>query len=475
MRKWQVVEKMFTAFTKKMVRKNVNFESLNDIYGFRVLVDNVDDCYRVLGVLHNHYKPIPGRFNDYIAIPKANGYQSLHTVVFGPFGDNIEIQIRTEAMHRIAESGVAAHWMYKSGETKANESVNLSRQWLVELLDPDRQSSNPAEFLEHLKTDLYADKVYVFTPKGAIKKLPTGATALDFAYAVHTGVGSKSESALVNGKPVPLSTRLLNGDHVEIVTNQKATPRLSWLSFAVTGRARSQIRAYFNSQSSQEALLIGKSLFKQALKKRSLHKRFISADKKQKVLAVLNIQSWDDLLIEIGRGHRIASLVLRQIFADELPAIASPDSEQSSVKIKGTEGILVTYSRCCCPIPGDAIAGTMTFGSGLVIHTLDCPNFKSMQSQVDQSVPVEWSDKIDSEFPVKMRIWVRNQRSMFAKVVAIIAEHGCNILDIETAESTDEFQPVDMIIDVKDRIHLAQVLKQLRQHEDVQKVQRQKG
>jgi len=292
---------------KKMVRKSLSFENLNDIYAFRILVDNVDDCYRALGVIHNHYKPIPGKFVDYIAIPKVNGYQSLHTVVFGPFGDNIEIQIRTEAMHQIAESGVAAHWIYKSGEeNKAAESVDLSRQWLIDLLDPDRQSSNPAEFLEHLKTDLYADEVYVFTPKGGIKKMPRGATALDFAYAVHTGVGSKSSSAKINSKRALLSAVLNNGDHVEIITNDHSTPTLAQLNYTVTGRARSHIRSYLNTQSNDDARVIGKKLFKQALKVRSLRERFINDEKKQKLLTVLNINTWDELLIEIGRGHRVA-------------------------------------------------------------------------------------------------------------------------------------------------------------------------
>jgi len=298
---------------KKMVKKQLKFDSLNDIYAFRILVDNVDDCYRALGVIHNHYKPIPGRFIDYVAIPKANGYQSLHTIVFGPFGDNIEIQIRTEAMHQIAESGVAAHWMYKAegDNSKAEESVNLSRQWLIDLLDPDRQSSNPAEFLEHLKTDLYADKVYVFTPKGSIKKMPRGSTALDFAYAVHTDVGSNSSSAIINSKRSLLSTVLNNGDHVNINTTEQSKPTLSQLNYAVTGRARSHIRAYLNAQSNDDALIIGKKLFKKALKLRSLKKRFISAEKKKALLKTLDIQTWDKLMIEIGRGERLSSLVLR--------------------------------------------------------------------------------------------------------------------------------------------------------------------
>ena len=464
---------------KKMVHKKRTFEELNDLYAFRVLVDNVDDCYRVLGVIHNHYKPIPGRFVDYVAIPKANGYQSLHTVVFGPFGDNIEVQIRTQGMHRTAEAGVAAHWLYKSDSSKRNtESINLSRQWLIDLLDPNSHSSNPTEFLEHLKTDLYVDKVYVFTPNGDIKKLPHGATALDFAYAVHTGVGSKSKSAIINSKEALLSTELRNGDHIQIVTSGTATPVLAWLNFAVTGRARAQIRAHLNSQSNESAQKMGKKLFKQELRKQRLRKKHISEENKQQLLNNLEIQDWDGLLIEIGRGKRIASLVIRQLLPeDEQTRLArkKAKSRSKAMVIKGTEGLVVNYSRCCFPIPGDSIVGVVTGGSGLVIHTLNCSNFSSMQLQVDKSVPLEWGDEVQKEFSVKLRVFVRNQRNMFARIATIIAEQGCNILDVETAESKEEFQPIEIVLAVKDRVHLAQVIRHVRQDENVQRVYRQQG
>ncbi len=464
---------------KKMVSKKRTFDQLNDLYAFRVLVDNVDDCYRALGVIHNHYKPIPGRFVDYIAIPKANGYQSLHTVVFGPFGDNIEVQIRTEGMHRAAEAGVAAHWLYKvDNSPRANESVNLSRQWLIDLLDPNSHSSNPTEFLEHLKTDLYVNQVYVFTPEGDIKKLPRGATALDFAYAVHTGVGSKSESAIINSQPALLSTELNNGDHVQIVTNKKAMPLLAWLNFAITGRARSQIRAFLNTQSSESALKIGKKLFKQELRNHGFSKKAVSDEKKQTLLSSLKIDEWSDLLIEIGRGNRIASLVLKQLFSEGEFAGVKPKKERkekSAVIIKGTEGLVVNYSRCCFPVPGDWIVGVVTGGSGLVIHRRRCANFASMQLQADKSVPLQWGENIEKEFPVKLRVFVRNQRNMFAKVATSIAEQGCNILDVETAESTEQFQPIEIVLAVKNRVQLAQVIKSLRLDKDVQRVQRQRG
>lgn len=459
---------------KKMLRKKRSFVELNDIYGFRILVDNVDDCYRALGVIHNRYKPISGRFTDYIAIPKANGYQSLHTVVFGPYGDNIEIQIRTEEMHRIAEAGVAAHWMYKSDASSNSDSHNLSRQWLLDLLDPDHHSSNPKEFLEHLKMDLYTDEVYVFTPKGDIKKLPRGATALDFAYAVHTDVGSKCTGVKVNLQPAHLSSVLKNGDHVEIITNSKATPNLAWLNYAVTGKARAQIRAHLKAQKSTEAWKIGKRLLAQAMKQRGLGRRKVSDEQKQQILTEFGIESWDQLLIDIGTGNRVATLVVRQIFAE-------PGTEDDigaggdSIVVKGTEGLLVTYSRCCCPIPGDTILGVFTSGHGLVVHTTDCPNAANMKKQLDKCIAVEWDDSIEQKFPVKIRVWARNERSSIAKVTSLIAEAESNISHLASVESTDDVIPIDFLIEVDNRIHLAQVLRLLRAHNQVLKVTRQKG
>lgn len=462
---------------KKMLRKKRTFEQINDLYAFRVIVDNVDDCYRVLGVIHNHYKPIPARFVDYVAIPKANGYQSLHTVVLGPFGDNIEIQIRTQAMHQTAEAGIAAHWLYKSDkQSKTTDTANMSRQWLIEILDPDKHSSNPTEFLEHLKTDLYIDEVYVFTPQGDIKKLPQGATALDFAYSVHTGVGSKSKLAIINSQETILSTPLQNGDYVEIVTDPQAEPKLSWLNYAVTSRARSEINSYLNSQSSESARKVGNKLFNRELESRDLRKKDVSSDKQKELLEVLNINSWEELMIEIGRGNRIASLVIRQLFPEDQNSVKEKSQSQSAaVTIKGTEGMVVSYSRCCFPVLGDQIVGAVKAGSGLVVHTLNCSNFLNMELQADQSVPLQWGDNVEQEFPSKLRVFVRNQRSMFAKVATIIAEQGCNILDVETAESTEEFQPIEIVLKVKDRSHLAQVIRKLRHDKDVQRVIRPHG
>ena len=460
---------------KKMQRKKLSFEELKDIYGFRVIVDNVDDCYRSLGVIHNHYKPIPGRFSDYVAVPKANGYQSLHTVVFGPFGDNIEIQIRTEEMDRIAEAGVAAHWMYKLDGEDAAEAQNLSRQWLLDLLDPDHQSSNPKEFLEHLKMDLYTDEVYVFTPKGDIKKLPRGSTALDFAYAVHTDVGSKCAGVKINGRLAPLSSVLGNGDQIEVMLSKTATPNLAWLNYAVTGRARSKISNYLKSQNSADAHKLGKRLLTQAIRQRGFSKRPISEEQKHVVLQEFGLETWDRLLIEIGTGNRVPGLVARQLYLDPDTLQQDAVNQQDVITVRGTEGMLVTYSRCCCPIPGDPILGLFTSGHGLVIHTTDCPNASNFKKQLDKCIAVEWDHDIAQKFPVKIRVWSRNERSSIARITAVIAECGCNISQLASIESTEDVIPVDFLIEVDTRVHLAKVLRKLRALKRVTKVSRQKG
>lgn len=461
---------------KKMQRKQLSFEELIDIYGFRVIVDNVDDCYRSLGVIHNHYKPIPERFSDYVAVPKANGYQSLHTVVFGPFSDNIEIQIRTEEMNRIAEAGVAAHWMYKLGDKETIKAKNLSRQWLLDLLDPDHQSSNPKEFLEYLKMDLYTDEVYVFTPKGDIKKLPRGSTALDFAYAVHTDVGSKCAGVKINGQLAPFSSVLGNGDQVEVVLSKTAAPNIAWLNYAVTGRARSKISMYLKSQSSVDAHKLGKRLLTQAIRQRGItKKRLVTEKQKQVLLQEFGIDTWENLLIQIGTGNRVPSLVARQLYMDTSTLKQDNLNQQDVITIRGTEGMLVTYSRCCCPIPGDPILGVFTSGHGLVVHTTDCPNASNFKKQLDKCIAVEWDNDVVQKFSVKIRVWSHNERSSVARITTAIAESGCNINQLASVESTENIIPIDFLIEVDDRVHLAQVLRKLRALKRVTKVSRQKG
>lgn len=461
---------------KKMLKKRRSFAELHDIYGFRIIVNTVDECYRVLGVIHNNYKPIPRRFSDYIAIPKVNGYQSLHTVVFGPFGDNIEVQIRTEEMNRIAEAGVAAHWIYKSDEDPDVKPQHLARQWLLDILDPVHQSGNPKDFLEHLKTDLYPDEVYVFTPKGDIKKLPRGATALDFAYAVHTDVGTHCTGARINRVLASLPTVLQNGDHVEIMTSKQACPNTVWLNYTVTARARSGIRHYLKNQRREDALKLGKRLLAGSLKQGRFFRKKVGKKTQQALLDKLNVESWDDLLIDMGLGIRIPDMVVRQI------GLLEDDGQQDGVKkaepallIRGSEGLLVTYSRCCHPIPGDPLIGTFTAGHGLVVHTNDCPNMSELRKQPENCLMVEWDQQIEKEFSAKIRVHSLNKRGFFALLATAITEQESNIVNVEVIENADNSHYVDFLIEVKDRIHLAQVIKAIRVQDGVIKVSRQKG
>lgn len=461
---------------KKMVKKNRSFDELYDIYGFRLIVNSVDECYRVLGIIHNAYKPIPGRFHDYVAIAKSNGYQSLHTVVFGPLGDNIEVQIRTTEMDQVAEAGVAAHWVYKSDGSKTETSNHLARQWLLDLLDPKHQSGSPIEFLEHLKTDLYPDKVYVFTPTGDIKKMPRGSTALDFAYAVHTDVGTHCTGARINKVLASLPNVLNNGDSVEIITSQGSWPNTAWLSYAVTAKARTQIRNYLKQQTKEDALKLGKRLLAGATKQRLFGRRKIPAAVKEQLLSEFGIEQWSDLLIDVGLGKRLPDLVARQIV--QLTEGSKTEGKvigQEALVIRGSEGLLVTYSRCCCPVPGDSIIGTFTAGHGLVVHTTDCPNINELRKQPENCLMVDWDEDLDQHFSAKVQAKLKNVAGAFAEVASAIAENESNINNVDLHEGSDSLRVVDFIIDVKDRAHLARIIKTIYRSPKVAKVMRQKG
>ncbi len=460
---------------KKMTSKRKSFDELHDIYGFRILVNSVDECYRALGIVHNAYKPIPGRFVDYIAIPKANGYQSLHTVVFGPLGDNIEVQIRTKDMDHVAEAGVAAHWVYKQGEDSAENSSHLARQWLLDLLDPKHQTGNPVEFLEHLKTDLYPDEVYVFTPKGDIKKMPRGSTALDFAYAVHTDVGNHCTGARINRSLASLPSVLSNGDSVEIITSKSSWPTTAWLNYAVTAKARTQIRNYLKHQTQGDALKLGKRLLAGATKQRLFGRRKIPAKVKTKLLSQLEVETWSDLLIEVGLGQRLPDMVARQIAQLSDEGAEGESHEPEPLIIRGSEGLLVTYSKCCCPIPGDSIMGTFTIGHGLAVHTTDCPNISEIQRQPEKCLMVDWDADLDQMFHVKIQVKINHVSGAFADVAMAIAENGSNINYVDLREGADNVRQMDFVIDVKDRVHLAKIVKAIYRTSNVNKVIRQKG
>jgi len=478
LKNYEVKGRRKTVFSiyKKMIKKRRSFDELHDIYGFRIIVSSVDDCYRALGIVHNGYKPIPGRFQDYVAIPKANGYQSLHTVVFGPLGDNIEVQIRTIEMDHVAEAGVAAHWVYKSDDQQPETSNHLARQWLLDLLDPAHQTGNPIEFLEHLKTDLYPDKVYVFTPKGDIKKMPRGSTALDFAYAVHTDVGTHCTGARINRALASLPTVLNNGDSVEITTSNSSWPTTAWLNYAVTAKARTHIRNYLKAQTEEDALRLGKRLLAGATKQRLFGRRKIPAKVQATLLEQLGLETWSELLIDVGLGRRLPDLVARQIA--QLTEDGKTEGKvigQEALVIKGSEGLLVTYSRCCYPIPGDSILGTFTAGHGLVVHTADCPNIAELRKQPENCLMVDWDADLDKSFSAKLHVRLNHVAGAFAEVATSIAENGSNINHVDLHEGSESLRQIDFVIDVKDRTHLARIVKAIYRAPTVAKVTRSKG
>ncbi|MDH3689725.1 MAG: bifunctional (p)ppGpp synthetase/guanosine-3',5'-bis(diphosphate) 3'-pyrophosphohydrolase [Gammaproteobacteria bacterium] len=468
-------EKNVYSIYKKMQSKRCSFDQIQDIYGFRLLVQEVDDCYRALGIVHNLYKPIPGRFKDYVAIPKANGYQSLHTVVFGAFGETLEVQIRTENMHRIAHAGVAAHWLYKTEDSVDIEPQQLARQWMLDLLDTQHQAGNPTEFLEHLKIDLFPDEVYVFTPKGDIKKLPQGATTLDFAYAVHTDIGNRCIGSRVNHELVPLNTVLRSGDHVEIMTSRSGRPSPSWLNYAITGKARATIRSFLKNQRRKESVRLGKRLLDRALKNIGHSSKKIKPDQKQSFLESLKLTEWDDLLEDIGLGKRLPSMVARQLVPRVEGGKEHEGGGMQPLAIHGAEGMLITYARCCRPVPGDPIIGFLSAGRGIVVHTSDCPNNSEYRKHPDKWIDIHWDAEVTGDFPVNIRVDSKNKPGVLAKLAAVIAEQGSNIDSVSLIERDGQYSTIGFTIEVKDHEHLDTILEQLRAQSGAVRVARVKG
>ncbi len=481
-------EKSLYSIYRKMEQKHVPFDQVFDIYGFRVVVDKADNCYRALGVIHNLYKPIPGRFKDYIAIPKANGYQSLHTVVFGPFGVSIEVQIRTHEMNRVAEAGVASHWLYKSGDTVADPVQQRALQWLKDLLETQQKAGNPHEFLEHLKVDLFPDEVYVFTPNGEIKKLPRGASVIDFAYDVHTDVGNRCVGAKVNHQLVPLRTTLRNGDHVEIITADWSHPSPAWLNYVVTSKARAHIRNFLKNQRLDESTKLGGRLLEKALEDIGADLSKMTQENRTTALKALKLNTWDNLLSEIGLGNRLAAVVARQL----VPATAATPAEDESrffglfkrrpardkrpmLAIRGTEGIVVTYARCCRPIPGDPILGFLSAGRGIVVHTEGCPNVAKFRKHPEQWIDVQWERDIKGVFPVNIRVEAKNQRGVLASVATTIAEQEANIDTVTFDDRDGQYTSMDFTLEVRDRVHLARIMRRIRALEWVVRINRKRG
>lgn len=462
-------EKNIYSVYRKMRSRRVPMSEMRDIFAIRVIVRTVDDCYRALGVIHNTYKPVPGKFKDYIAIPKANGYQSLHTLLFGTFGQSIEVQIRSTDMHRTAETGVASHWRYKTGKGKSGAPMP-AHHWLMDLLDTQKQAGNPSEFLEHLKVDLYPDEVYVFTPHGDIKKLPKGSSALDFAYAVHSDVGNHCIGARVNNEPVPLHHTVSNGDHVEALTARSAIPTPLWLNYVVTAKARAAIRDFLKHQQEGDASKLGRQLLERALKALGLTTR-LRTDQKIQLLKHIGLEDWNELLTDIGMGRRLPMIVARQL----LPDSSGPISHEEPLPIRGVEGMSVSYARCCRPIPGDSIVGLFSRGRGIVIHRPICPNAREQSKRPDTWVGVEWSTELKTTFEADIRLEVINRRGVFAALAAVIAEEDSNINHVLVTARDDRNSAIRFTIEVSDRKHLARIIRRLRARRSVIRVSRSRG
>ena len=462
-------EKHIYSIYKKMLRKRASLSEIVDVYGLRIIVDELDTCYRALGVVHAVFKPMPGRFKDYIAIPRGNGYQSLHTTLFGPNAVPIEVQIRTEDMHRVSESGIAAHWKYKSGGGAGSMQQERAREWLSGLVEL-QEDGNSEEFLESVKVDLFPDKVYVFTPKGRILRLPSGATVVDFAYAVHTDVGNRCVAAKVDRRLAPLRTVLRNGQTVDIITAQGAVPNPAWVGFVVTAKARSAIRHYLKGLRRTEAIGLGQRLLAQALAEFHLPLEDVGPETRAAMLGELGMKDMDDLYERIGLGERLAPLVARRLLPGA--AVASADSKSSPLAIAGTEGLLVTYARCCFPLPNDPVFAFLSAGRGVVIHRDRCVNVEDYRKHPEKWLPVSWQNATDRLFTSEIRAYVVNRTGVLARVAAAIASADTNIHHVSIEEQEGDASILTFELKVRDRKQLARVMRVVRRLPDVTRVSR---
>jgi GTP diphosphokinase / guanosine-3',5'-bis(diphosphate) 3'-diphosphatase len=472
-------EKNLYSIYQKMLHKKVSLTDVFDVYAFRIFCNSVDDCYRILGIVHNLYKPIPGRFKDYIALPKANGYQSLHTILIGPYGFPIEIQIRTHDMHRMAESGIAAHWLYKSDDDKNDRFQDRANEWLRDLLEIQQTAGDSLEFIDNLKIDLFPQEVFVFTPKGEIIKMPRDATIIDFAYAVHTDIGNACVSARVDRKLVPLQTRLENGVTVEVITAIWARPNPLWLNYVTTAKARSGIRNYLKNFKQQEAISLGRRLLDKELQAMHLQLDNIDKPRIKTLLEVTGKQTLDELLEDIGLGNKMPFLIAKRLTQKDIhAAVRLEDKDQSKrvpLIIKGTEGMVITLAKCCRPIPGDSIIGFFNPGKGIVVHHHECRNSNDVRKKQTSWLDVEWSQDATGDFSAELRLEVLNQRGSLATVASTISEHNSNIENVTVIEQ-DSRVSVDLItVSVKDRVHLAKIMRRLKELAIVIKITRVKA
>jgi len=461
---------------KKMRSKNLAYKNIFDVYGMRVIVDSVDECYRVLGAVHNLFKPIPGKFKDYIAIPKENGYQSLHTILFGPHAIPIEIQIRTIEMDNFAETGIAAHWLYKEGDDSGEFDVQArTREWLTGLLEMQQNAGDSVEFLENVKVDLFPDELYVYTPEGDIVKLPRDATPVDFAYAVHSDVGNTCVACKVDHRFAPLNTPLYSGQTVEVVTSAAAHPSPSWLNYVVTAKARTNIRHYLKNLKSDEAILQGRRLLTRCLLNKNITFEELSQDVFEPLLEEYGFTTLNQLLEDIGLGNRPANFVVRRMYPDDLEDQDKQPSEMNSLAplaIKGTEGMVVSYAKCCHPIYGDHIVGMLSKGKGIVVHQDGCKNIVRERMEPDRFVDVKWAEDLSDEFACPVNLHVTNERGVLARLATIISDEGANIEHVEVEDRDGLSTTIEFMIAVQGRGHLAKIMRRLRRVKSVMRIWR---
>ncbi len=487
-------EKALYSIYRKMDEKHLSFAQVTDIYGFRIIVGGVTACYTALGVLHQLYKPLPGKFKDYIAIPKVNGYQSLHTTLVGPFGTSIEFQMRTDAMHIVAESGVAAHWLYKATDPDSDASQRLGTQWLQSLLDIQHETRDAAEFWDHVKIDLFPDAVYVFTPKSQIMAMPRGATIVDFAYAIHSDVGHRAVAAKVNGEQVPLRSELRNGDVIEIITASVSSPNPAWLGFVRTGKARSKIRHHLKTMALSESQELGEKMLAQALRAEGIE-RLPDDDEKnhatwEKILRFSGNRSRADLLTDVGLGKRIATMVAKRIVTLLAENGEKPDPllmsrerytshesiSQGALVLDGSEGASVKFATCCRPIPGDSIVGYLGRGEGLTVHTDDCTVARKLQHRdSERFIAVDWSDEPARSFETGLLVTVTNGKGVLARVASALTSAEADITHVDMAqEAAQDATDLRFGVGVRDRVHLASVMRTVKRTPSVLRVQRTK-
>ena len=453
-------EKHLFSIYRKMRQKQKAFADIMDVFGFRIIVDRPDTCYRVLGAVHGLYKPLAGRFKDYIAIPKANGYQSLHTTLFGMHGVPIEIQIRTQQMEAVASNGIAGHWLYKSDEQSPSQA--RAREWVKGLLELQQRAGNSLEFIENLKIDLFPDEVYVFTPKGRILELPQRASPVDFAYAVHTDIGNTCVACRVDRRLAPLSVQLQSGQTVEIITSEDARPNPDWLSFVVTGKARSSIRHALKHQQVAESRTLGRRLLNRSLANVDTNLANLPSQRISHVLDELGFDTLDDLLEDIGLGNRMAYVVAQHLTQGSSKEAALTVEHGGPLAIRGTEGLVVAYGKCCYPLPGEPVVGHLSSGRGLVVHLEVCRNLAELRERNEALIPVRWAAEVDGEYSVELRVEVEARKGVIAELAAEITDADANIERINTAERNAHLSTVVIALLVRDRVHLARIMRRLR-------------